>query len=128
MSFAYRAIGWIEDENEFSLINVEIRLKKRFPASQLSRDTNNISLSVKDWGAHLHFSDESHVGQEAEEFPRLFPNCSRSSEIARCRKRIEINCPEESSAMKHFNDYVFVCQAVEFKGVILVDLASGELL
>ncbi|MCC7449024.1 MAG: hypothetical protein IT324_16515, partial [Anaerolineae bacterium] len=63
---------------------------------------------------------------EGKEFLQQFPDCP--PEIANCRKRIEIFFPDKSADMEHFNNYLFMCHAAEFRGVILVDLASGKVM
>lgn len=43
MSFAYQAIGWIEETSDFDLNVIESRLREYFPEASVSRDSSEIT-------------------------------------------------------------------------------------
>lgn len=129
MSGSYEAIAWLQPDSDFDPNVAVTRLTKWLPGAKASLRDMNIDLSVGGWPVRLHLNERGYVAEEAQEFPELFPDCPRSQEIARCKRRVEVKCPEEDPGMDHFNDLVFVCQALEeFRGVILFDPRSGELI
>jgi hypothetical protein len=104
-------------------------LRKRVPEANISRDEGSLTLALEDWTARLYLDEEASVAEEAQEFPSVFPQNPRASEIARCHRRIDIWCPLDDPNMDHFNDFLFILEVLwKFRGLILIDPGSGELI
>lgn len=129
MSAAYEAIAWLKPECDFDLARAAALVKEWLPDAKLSGGTHDIKITLGGWDLWLHLNERPYVLDEAREFATLRPDSARHQEIAQCKRRVEVYCPQDDHAMSHFNDFVFVCQALEeFQGLILCDPRSGELI
>jgi hypothetical protein len=129
MSFAtYGTLCFLQNDSDFDLSIATERLIKTFPEAQVTQLDQSISIQFPDWKMQLHLADEPFIADEAKDLAEYFSDCPRATEIAACKRRVEIGADPDPN-MDHFNDFVFVCQMLEeFKGVILFDPQSGQLI
>jgi hypothetical protein len=126
---AYQANAFLEDVTDFSLEEAKARLAKRVTGATISSAGNRIIISVKGWRLGLNLDDGPHVLDESAGIARHYSKCPKSPAIAKCRKRVDIWSEDDDPNMDHINDFIFVCEALSsFKGVILLDPRSGDLL
>jgi hypothetical protein len=125
----YDAVACLQDGSDFSLDTAAKRLAEWVPEAEITRDAYDISVNISGWEVHLRLMDEPFVAQESKDVAQHFASCPRAEEIAKCQRRVEVYSTDQDPDMKHFNDFVSVCQALEgFRGVILFDPLSGELI
>ncbi|MCZ2340647.1 MAG: hypothetical protein LC104_02490 [Bacteroidales bacterium] len=128
-SHTYEAIAFLQDDSDFDLDVAVRRLAEWFPAKRIARDGKTITVDDPDWAVSFQLMDESFVAEESMEIAETFSSCSRSQDIANCKRRIEVYSTDPDLDMMHFNDFVLSCQTLEtFRGVILFDPQSGELI
>jgi hypothetical protein len=126
---AYQAIAFLEDDTDFSLAETQARLAKPFAGATINSAGKRINISIKGWRLGLNLDDAPHVLEESMDIAQHYSKCSKSASIAKCRRRVDVSNEDDDPNMDHINDFIVVCEVLSsFKGVILLDPRSGDLL
>lgn len=91
-------------------------------AVEISVSGNRVDLVVNGLRFSLHVEYGEHVLAESQEIATLYGKVrGDSAVIATCNRRIMLTS-DDDSPLYHFNDYIFVLEALEqIDGVILFD-------
>lgn len=115
-------------------LNFEIfigRLRDKLASSGFSIQTDGtklVHLHKASWQYHLSWEDEVYVQSESAEIAEIFgKDDSQKHLIGQCARRIS-GWGDDDLAMRHFNDYVLVMQAIEdIPGIFIFDPQLGEI-
>jgi hypothetical protein len=125
----YEAITFLQEGSDFDLAVAARRLAEWLPNTEVTRRGKGIVVKSSGWEVRLHLMDEPYVAEESRDIAKQFADCPRAAEIGECERRVEVCSTDPDPDMGHFNDFVFVLHALEeFRGVILFDPGSGELI
>ena len=128
-SLTYESIAFLQDGSDFDIAVAARLVAEWLPGWQVTQRDKSISVQGSNCEFRLHLADEPFVAEESQGMAEYFAECPRSPKIAKCKRRVEITCADPDPDMAHFNDYLFVLHALEeFRGVILFDPRSGELI
>ncbi len=127
MSGSHEAMGWLLPDSDFDLDAAAARLAERLPKAKVTRQPRGLSVSIRGREVWLHLVGARHVAAEAKEFAGWYPDDPTATEVGKCKRRVEVECPEEDPRGRHRRDFLVVCSVLEeFHGVILRDPVNGH--
>ena len=97
--------------------------------SRIEKSEEIVTAYWNDFSISLVLNSESHVSIEAQEMAQIHQFAPPWDKVSNCQQRIELSSSLDSN-MDHFNDYIFVLEALEAQlgEVVILDLHSGELI
>src|SRR5437763_428083 len=118
----YRAYGLLQSSTDFTLNEVEKRLKAKFAGCMTTRTGNQITIAQGDWEIELLLNADPSVQAESAELAEKIAGVVDGADIAACTRRVEVWSDTPDPMMEHFNDFLSIIEVLKsFSGVIAID-------
>jgi len=120
----YHAIGLLQTNNDFSIVEAEARLKRVLPEHAVIPTGNRIRMERGDWWIALELVAGPHLRDETEgivsKLAGLEP--AEADGFVTSDKRVEVWTDLPDPFMEHFSEYLSVVDVLKsFHGLLAVD-------
>jgi hypothetical protein len=120
----YRALGLLKKDSDFDLDKAAARVVAKVPGSSSLRSGDTVTVAKGDWSIYLALVSGPHVKFESEGIVGKLAglDADEAAELTESEQRVEVWTDDPDPFMEHFNDYLFVIEALKsFKGLTAVD-------
>jgi hypothetical protein len=120
----YHAIGLLQADNDFSVTEAEVRLRRALPGHTVIPNGNRIRIERGDWWIALELAVGPQLRNETEgivsKLAGLEP--AEADGYVTSDQRVEVWTDEPDPFMEHFSEYLSVVDVLKsFRGLLAVD-------